>query len=85
MPCESLWPCLRSESTGLSVPLSRPWTLELLLHISMVTAHGGNLTDWEKSHGNEEKSDQEIAQGKANRANQIANNQNEVARWTAGG
>jgi hypothetical protein len=35
------------------------------LRISIVTAPGGNLTDWEKSHGNQEKQQetQEVEQG----------------------
>lgn len=33
---------LRSESRRFSVPPAKPWTLERLLLISMVTAHGGH-------------------------------------------
>jgi hypothetical protein len=41
MPREPFRPCLGSESKALSVPSARLWTLERLLHISMVTAHSG--------------------------------------------
>ena len=72
---------LRRRRTGISQLFTLAWEFR----ISIVTAPGGNLNDWERRYGYEEEGDQEIAQGKANRANQIAHNQNEVARWTAGG
>jgi hypothetical protein len=40
------------------------------LNISMVTAHGGNLTAREKSDGTEEESDQEIEKGQEARGYQ---------------
>jgi hypothetical protein len=57
----------------IATGISQLFTLAWELRISIVTAPGGNLTDWEKRYGNEEEGDQEIAQGKANRANQTAN------------
>jgi len=48
MPRKSLRPCLRSESKRLIVLLARSWTLEPLLHISMVTAPGGYSNEGEK-------------------------------------
>jgi hypothetical protein len=53
-------------------PRSSLFTSSRELHISIATALGGNLTDWEKSHGNKEESYQEAQEGKKARSNQAA-------------
>jgi hypothetical protein len=48
------------------------FTLARELHIRIVTAPGGNLTDGEKSNGIEEESDQEAQEVKEARSDQTA-------------